>query len=66
MVNPKEFKKKIEVSISQDYKVEFLGKNFDQIANLVKLKKFTGGLRILLRGKLNLFLLARKNHTKNG
>lgn len=31
MVNPKEFKHKIESILSQDYKVEFLGKNFDQI-----------------------------------
>ncbi len=35
MVNPNEFKKRIEASISQDYKVEFLGKNFDQIVNLL-------------------------------
>jgi len=35
MVNPDEFKKKIEASISQGYKVEFLGKNFDQIATLL-------------------------------
>ncbi len=35
MVNPDEFKKKIETFISQNYKVEFLGKNFDQIVNLL-------------------------------
>ncbi len=35
MVNSDEFKKRIEVSISQDYKVEFLGNNFDQIVNLL-------------------------------
>ncbi len=35
MVNPGEFKKRIEASISQDYKVEFLGKNFDQIVALL-------------------------------
>ncbi len=35
MVNPDEFKKKIETFISQDYQVEFLGKNFDQIVNLL-------------------------------
>lgn len=35
MVNPDEFKKRIEASISQDYSVEFLGKNFDQIVNLL-------------------------------
>ncbi len=35
MVDPDEFKKKIETSITQDYKVEFLGKNFDQIVHLL-------------------------------
>ena len=35
MVNPDEFKSKIEKSISQEYKVEFLGKNFEQIVNLL-------------------------------
>lgn len=35
MVNPSEFKHKIEESLSQDYKVEFLGKNFEQIVNLL-------------------------------
>lgn len=35
MVNPDEFKRKIETIISQDYTVEFLGKNFDQIVNLL-------------------------------
>src|SRR3989338_2614348 len=35
MVDPDEFRKRIEASISQDYKVEFLGKNFDQIVHLL-------------------------------
>ena len=35
MVNPNEFKKRIEASISQGYKVEFLGKNFEHIVNLL-------------------------------
>ena len=35
MVNPEEFQKKIEAIISQEYKVEFLGKNFNQIVNLL-------------------------------
>lgn len=35
MVNPIEFKKRIEASLSQDYKVEFLGNNFNQIVNLL-------------------------------
>ena len=35
MVNPEEFKKKIESVLSQSYKVEFLGKNCDQIVALL-------------------------------
>lgn len=35
MVNPDEFKKRIESGISQNYKVEFLGKNFDLIVDLL-------------------------------
>ena len=35
MVNPQEFKKKVETIIAQEFKVEFLGKNFDQIVNLL-------------------------------
>ncbi len=31
MVNTEEFKKKISELISQEYKIEFLGKNFDEI-----------------------------------
>jgi len=42
MVNPEEFKGKIKEIISQQYNIEFLGKNFDQIVNLlteIKAKK---------------------------
>jgi len=35
MVSPDNFKHRIELIISQKYKIEFLGKNFDQIANLM-------------------------------
>ncbi len=35
MANPRVFKTKIESALSQDYKVEFLGKNFDQIVKLL-------------------------------
>lgn len=33
MVNPEGFRNKIEQLVSQDYKIEFLGKNFDEIVN---------------------------------
>lgn len=35
MVNPLELKRKIEELISQNYKIEFLGDNFDQIASFI-------------------------------
>ncbi len=35
MVNPEEFKKKIKETISQGYSIEFLGKNFDYVVNLL-------------------------------
>lgn len=42
MVDPKEFKSKIEGMVHQDHRVEFLGRNFDQIVSLLtepKVKK---------------------------
>jgi len=39
MVNPNEFREKIGQLISQNYKAEFLGKNFDQIVALLTFKK---------------------------
>ena len=35
MVNPNLFKREIEEIISQEYKIEFLGKNFDKIVDLL-------------------------------
>ena len=35
MVDPDEFKRGVEAGISQNYKVEFLGNNFDQIVTLL-------------------------------
>ncbi len=35
MVNPEYFKKKIEEMLSQEYSVEFLGDDFDQIVKLL-------------------------------
>ena len=35
MADSKKFKQNIEELISQDYKVEFLGKNFDKIVSLL-------------------------------
>jgi hypothetical protein len=35
MVNPDEFKSKIEGMVSQDYKIEFLGDNFKKVAEQI-------------------------------
>jgi len=39
IVNPEKFKKRIEKIVSQQYKIEFLGNNFNQIAELLTDKK---------------------------
>lgn len=39
MVNPDYFKKEIERLVSQDYKIEFLGKDFNLIVNLLTEEK---------------------------
>ena len=35
MVDAEEFKQKVLEMVPQDYKIEFLGKNFNQIVNLL-------------------------------
>ena len=35
MFNTEDFKQKIEALLSQDYQVEFLGKNFDLVVHLL-------------------------------
>ncbi len=55
MVNLVEFKKQIEESISQEYKVEFLGKNLEQIANLLtdtKAKKICQWVKDIVERKI--------------
>ncbi len=39
MVNPEEFKKRTTEIVSQDYQIEFLGKNFEHIVNLLTEEK---------------------------
>ena len=34
MVDAQKFKQRIESALSQEYKIEFLGNNFDEIVNL--------------------------------
>ncbi len=42
MVNPQEFKDKIRSIISQEYSLDFLGSNFEQIASLISDLKAEG------------------------
>jgi len=35
MVNPEEFRRKVKEIVSQEYQLEFLGKDFDQTVNLL-------------------------------
>lgn len=50
MVNPEEFKMRVEEIISQEYHIEFLGNNFDQIVRLLtdtkadKIYQWIGGV----------------------
>ncbi|MBI2136218.1 hypothetical protein HYU06_04045 [Candidatus Woesearchaeota archaeon] len=39
MVDQADFKQRIELTISQKYKIEFLGKNFEQVVNLMTASK---------------------------
>ncbi|OGY48322.1 MAG: hypothetical protein A3D39_00620 [Candidatus Buchananbacteria bacterium RIFCSPHIGHO2_02_FULL_39_17] len=54
MVNPEQFKKDIEQMLSQEYKVEFLGTNFDHIVNLltdIKVQKIYNWLNEVIQHK---------------
>lgn len=67
MVNSDEFKKRIEESISQDYKVEFLGKNFDQIVNLLtenKAEKIYQWLKDIVNRKIQPISIGSKKPYK--
>jgi len=67
MVNPNEFKKKIEASISQEYGVEFLGKNFDQIVNLlteIKAEKIYQWVKNIVESKIEPISIGSKKTYK--
>lgn len=67
MVNPDEFRKRIEELISQDYKVEFLGKNFEQIVNLlteVKAEKMYGWVKEIIDRKIQPISIGSKKPYK--
>lgn len=67
MVNPEEFKKKIEAFIAQQYKVEFLGKNFNQIITSLtesKAEKIYKWMKNVIEKKIQPILIGSKKQYK--
>ena len=67
MVDAEKFKKKIEEIISQDYKVEFLGKNFYQVINLLsdaKTDKIYNWIEEVIKKKIQPILVGSKKQYK--
>lgn len=67
MVDPQEFKKKVENIIAQNYKVEFLGKNFEQIVNLLtetKVEKMYAWLEDVLQKKIQPIVVGSRKQYK--
>ena len=68
MVNPQQFKENIEKIVKQGYKVEFLGKNFDQIVSLlteVKEKKIYNWIQEVVRKDIQPILIGAKKPYKD-
>ncbi|MBU0460433.1 MAG: hypothetical protein KKH52_03900 [Nanoarchaeota archaeon] len=67
MVNPDKFKQKITTIISQDYKVEFLGKNFNQIVyslSETKTEKIYSWVNEVFKEKIRPIVIASKKPYK--
>lgn len=67
MVDPEDFKNKVEQLLSQDYKVEFLGKNFNQIVNFLtytKAEKIYNWLEDVVAKKIQPILVGSKKPYK--
>lgn len=67
MVNPDEFRKRIKSVLSQDYNVEFLGKNFDQIVQLLtetKTEKIHQWLKKVVERKIEPIVVGSKKQYK--
>ncbi|MBI2548610.1 hypothetical protein HYW21_04640 [Candidatus Woesearchaeota archaeon] len=67
MVSPEDFKNKVEKLILQSYKVEFLGKNFDQIVSLLtdtKAEKIYQWVEEVVRNKIQPILVGSKKAYK--
>lgn len=67
MVSPDEFKEKIRQLVSQDYRIEFLGTNFDQIVNLlteVKADKIYHWIQEVINKNIKPIVIATKKAYK--
>ncbi len=67
MVNPQEFKTKIEELISQEYKIEFLGNNFDHTVCLLtdtKAEKIYNWIEEVLKKNIQPILVGSKKQYK--
>jgi hypothetical protein len=67
MVDLHNFKKKIEQSISQEYKVEFLGKNFDKIVTSltdIKAEKMYRWVEDVIKENIQPIMIASKKSYK--
>ena len=67
MVDPEEFKSKIEMLVSQQYRVEFLGKNFNSIVSLLtetKADKIYQWLEEVIAKKIQPILVGSKKNYK--
>ncbi|MAF99185.1 MAG: hypothetical protein CMH61_01090 [Nanoarchaeota archaeon] len=63
MVDPEIFKKRIEEKISQDYNIEFLGKNFNHIVNSlseIKAEKMYAWVDDVFNEKIRPIVIASK------
>lgn len=68
MVSPKEFRNKAGAIVAQNYKVEFLGKNFDQIVNLLtdtKAEKIYNWLEEVIHKKIQPIVISLKKQYKD-
>ena len=69
MADPEEFRRKIQEILPQEYKIEFLGSNFDKIAGLLtepKVQKIYSWIKEVLDKKIQPITIGSKNNTRNG
>jgi len=68
MVDSKEFKDKLKELVSQDYNIEFLGKNFDQIVSLIsdtKAEKIYSWIKEVVEKQIQPITIGSKKPYKN-